>query len=486
MANPQHIEWLKEGREAWNARRERDDFVPDFSLINKKDIPLNLIGYNLRKANFSRSNLAHYVLRPFEFEHPFVAAELEGANFEGCVLTYMRFDKADLRNANFSHSILDYADFTDAQMSEAKLDGADFGGAYLIDTDLRNASLTNTAFNTVKIRGADVRDTDLSKSKYLRKDTYHRMIGNAGTKLPKRLPFPEEWKDDTAAPDAEAALETAPVQSASYDFTVEDTGVTARLPTDHSAAKSSYGLSGQQRAAALIANARSIAQSVSNKLGEETRADLLAYASHLEQEDPANPHRLSFIAKGIAADLSDPFVIAGYSERLKIQLRDFLDQHDAFLRETVPTAAEAIDYKDSIEPARAPTEADATEVLENMEQAIARAEAATESMTEVLQGLRDHEAEIKALKLRAFSESDHAKLEQVVKRATVERATLLARLYWRAQQVVSKVRLHSGDIAIAASVTGKTGPEMAKIIVDYLHPLMLKLQELLPMLPPVG
>ncbi|WP_282094500.1 hypothetical protein [Epibacterium ulvae] len=312
------------------------------------------------------------------------------------------------------------------------------------------------------------------------------MIGNAGTKLPKRLPFPEEWKEDTAAPDAEAALETAPVKSASYDFTVEDTGVTAHLPAEHGAEKSSYGLSGQQRAAALIANARSIAQSVSNKLGEETRTDLLAYATHLEKEDPANPHRLSFIAKGIAADLSDPFVIAGYSERLKTQLRDFLDQHDAFLRETVPTAAEAIDYKDSIEPARTPTEADATEVLENMEQAIARAEAATESMTEVLQGLRDHEAEIKALKLRAFSESDHAKLDQVVKRATVERATLVARLYWRAQQVVSKVRLHSGDIAIAASVTGKTGPEMAKIIVDYLHPLMLKLSELLPMLPSVG
>jgi hypothetical protein len=30
MANQQHIEWLLEGVEAWNARREREDFVPDF------------------------------------------------------------------------------------------------------------------------------------------------------------------------------------------------------------------------------------------------------------------------------------------------------------------------------------------------------------------------------------------------------------------------------------------------------------------------
>ncbi len=26
MANPQHLEWLKEGVEAWNRRREREDF----------------------------------------------------------------------------------------------------------------------------------------------------------------------------------------------------------------------------------------------------------------------------------------------------------------------------------------------------------------------------------------------------------------------------------------------------------------------------
>jgi len=472
MANPQHIEWLKEGKEAWNARRERDDFVPDFSIRIEQTYRTKFDA-----LKFERRYLSTFDFRGYNFNE---------ANFSGLHIISANFRNARLRRADFSYSDLYNCHFTGADLREANLDHSHFSGFGLLGADLRGASLNGTHLRTAYLNRIDVRDTDLSKTKFLRRDSYRLMIGNAGTKLPKRLPFPEEWKDDTAAPDAEAALETAPVQSASYDFTVKDTGVTAHLPIDHSAAKSSYGLSGQQRAAALIANARSIAQSVSNKLGEETRADLLAYATHLEQEDPANPHRLSFIAKGIAADLSDPFVTAGYNERLKIQLCDFLDQHDAFLRETVPTAAEAIDYKDSIEPARTPTEADATEVLENMEQAIARAEAATESMTEFLQGLRDHEAEIKALKQRAFSENDHAKLEQVVKRATVERATLVARLYWRAQQVVSKVRLHSGDIAIAASVSGKTGPEMAKIIVDYLHPLMLKLQELLPMLPPVG
>ena len=30
MANPQHIQWLKEGVAAWNKRRERQTFKPDF------------------------------------------------------------------------------------------------------------------------------------------------------------------------------------------------------------------------------------------------------------------------------------------------------------------------------------------------------------------------------------------------------------------------------------------------------------------------
>ena len=34
MANEQHIEWLLEGVEAWNARREREDFVPNLAGVN--------------------------------------------------------------------------------------------------------------------------------------------------------------------------------------------------------------------------------------------------------------------------------------------------------------------------------------------------------------------------------------------------------------------------------------------------------------------
>ena len=31
MANQNHVDWLREGVEAWNSRRESNDFDPDLS-----------------------------------------------------------------------------------------------------------------------------------------------------------------------------------------------------------------------------------------------------------------------------------------------------------------------------------------------------------------------------------------------------------------------------------------------------------------------
>lgn len=54
MANEQHIAWLLEGAEAWNARREKEDFVPDFEGADLREADLRgakLLGANLREAN---------------------------------------------------------------------------------------------------------------------------------------------------------------------------------------------------------------------------------------------------------------------------------------------------------------------------------------------------------------------------------------------------------------------------------------------------
>ena len=75
MANPQHIEWLLGGVWAWNVRRAKDDFRPDFEdadiyeefrrndkLDTDGDIPLN--GINLKGANLRDANLVQSLSRP--------------------------------------------------------------------------------------------------------------------------------------------------------------------------------------------------------------------------------------------------------------------------------------------------------------------------------------------------------------------------------------------------------------------------------------
>ena len=76
MANPQHIQWLKEGVAAWNARRDKADFFPDFSGANIPAAlqgPLydpstirtdtHLDGINLKNASFRGASLSGIGLR---------------------------------------------------------------------------------------------------------------------------------------------------------------------------------------------------------------------------------------------------------------------------------------------------------------------------------------------------------------------------------------------------------------------------------------
>lgn len=121
MANPEHIEWLLEGVEAWNARRERQNFSPDLvdadicaTFLGAKGIgqsePLPLAGINLCNAR------------------------LRGANLRGADLKEAEFVNADLRDADLASSILTGANLISAKLKTAKL----------YYSDLINANLANT------------------------------------------------------------------------------------------------------------------------------------------------------------------------------------------------------------------------------------------------------------------------------------------------------------------------------------------------------
>ena len=153
MANQQHIKWLLEGAGAWNERREADDFQPDFSGAHMHDAflatkrsnpvqqvsrPIQLLGVNLRSANFTNAILGHAVL---------INADLQDANCSAAYLYGANLSGSRLNNADFTGADLAYANLTGAalqgaNLSRADLTGIDFTGIDLTETNLDGATLT--------------------------------------------------------------------------------------------------------------------------------------------------------------------------------------------------------------------------------------------------------------------------------------------------------------------------------------------------------
>ncbi len=74
MANPDHLEWLKEGVEAWNQRRKHDDFIPDLRQANLRGAELR--GANLTEAKLRQADLSEAKLRQADLSE----AKLSGAD----------------------------------------------------------------------------------------------------------------------------------------------------------------------------------------------------------------------------------------------------------------------------------------------------------------------------------------------------------------------------------------------------------------------
>lgn len=106
MGNARHIKWLKEGVEAWNARRLRREFTP--SLSNADFTDADLPGGLLSDTNLAGATLA--------------GATLVGANLVGADLTRANLTHADLTGANLTGATLADATLTDAVFTNAILD----------------------------------------------------------------------------------------------------------------------------------------------------------------------------------------------------------------------------------------------------------------------------------------------------------------------------------------------------------------------------
>ena len=167
MANSEHIKWLREGVDYWNAIRpqRKSPFDihfprPDFTGANlssalegsdcKEKIVLLfgkafiLDGIDLNDGLFQNAWLEHFSLR----------GDFERARFEKAMLTGTDFRNAKLNSANFTDAYLVFADLRDAELVGANLTRANLMGAKLSGADLTNAILN----------GADLTNTQSWKS----------------------------------------------------------------------------------------------------------------------------------------------------------------------------------------------------------------------------------------------------------------------------------------------------------------------------------
>jgi TIR domain/Pentapeptide repeats (8 copies) len=158
MTNPEHLQILEQGVEAWNAwRGQHTDIKPDLGKANLGSASLdgaNLLQANLRGANLRGANLAGANLAFADLD----GANLTEANLFGTNLAGADFDGANLTEANLFGTNLYHADFSGANLAGADLSRADFSGA-----NLRGANLTEANLTEANLSGANLTRADLSK-----------------------------------------------------------------------------------------------------------------------------------------------------------------------------------------------------------------------------------------------------------------------------------------------------------------------------------
>jgi uncharacterized protein YjbI with pentapeptide repeats len=121
MANPEHLEILRQGVKVWNNwRQENPKIKADLSYAD------------IRKADLSVANLSY-------------------ADLSGAYLGYADLSGAYLRKANLKEADLSGADLRKANLKEADLSGADLSGASLSGADLKEADLSGADLTQTQV-----------------------------------------------------------------------------------------------------------------------------------------------------------------------------------------------------------------------------------------------------------------------------------------------------------------------------------------------
>jgi uncharacterized protein YjbI with pentapeptide repeats len=152
MANPEHLEILKQGAEIWNSRtqqlRKQHKKIGYFDLAGA-----DLRGADLSGANLKLTDLSNADLSGADFSHARLAATL----LNGATLTKATFSQVEVILCSLMNAVLDEADLYNVRSQESSFDGASF-----INATLDCCNLFETHFT-----GASFRDANLRRTSFL-------------------------------------------------------------------------------------------------------------------------------------------------------------------------------------------------------------------------------------------------------------------------------------------------------------------------------
>lgn len=153
MANPEHVEIIKQGVEVWNKWREDNpDVIPDLEEAELQGAELQgakLIGANLNNAKLEGAELDNADLRWAKLRKAkLMGAKLIGTNLERTIL-----QSANLTEAIFEGPILLWTNLTGAILKKATLDDVTFENTILNYAQLMETSLIGAKFINARLKG---------------------------------------------------------------------------------------------------------------------------------------------------------------------------------------------------------------------------------------------------------------------------------------------------------------------------------------------
>ena len=169
MANPEHVEILLQGVEAWNRwRRERPGDEPDLShfQVTQEQASSSIVYRSsppgVRNVTVKIRPDSEAIQSGNSEEELFLSGELEGDavivdSQSKAKLRGVNFVGADLRYANLQGAILTGADFTGAKLYHTDLE----------DADLRNANMTGAKLGKANLNKAKLQHSHLTEAKLL-------------------------------------------------------------------------------------------------------------------------------------------------------------------------------------------------------------------------------------------------------------------------------------------------------------------------------